>query len=120
MLLPLLTFLSGKGVPGFRLDWPEGLIWALIFAMGALGTVAHLLMTLALRFAPSATLAPMQYLEIPFAALLGWLIFSDFPNGLALAGILVTIAAGLYIIAREKRLSRQSPPEHSTAPPEAG
>ncbi len=112
ILLPLLPLLSGA--PGFALVWPDGLAWGLVIAMGALGTVAHLLMTWALRFAPSATLAPMQYLEIPVAALLGWLIFRDFPNGLALAGIGVTIAAGLYIIWREQRLSRsarQAPPE---------
>ncbi len=48
----------------------------------------------------------MQYLEIPFATLIGWLVFRDFPNGLALLGIAVTIGAGLYVIARERALSR--------------
>ncbi len=105
-LLPLLPLLSGA--PGFALAWPNGVGWSLALAMGALGTAAHLLMTWALRFAPSATLAPMQYLEIPMAALLGWLIFRDFPNGLALAGIAVTIAAGLYIILREQQVSRSA------------
>lgn len=119
LLIPLLLVLSAAQVPGFRLTWPEGLTWVLVFAMGALGTVAHLLMTWALRYAPSATLAPMQYLEIPFAALLGWLIFSDFPNGLALFGILVTIGAGLYVIYREQRLSRQPPSIQTPAPPAA-
>ncbi len=120
ILLPLLVILADADLPGFRLNWPTGLTWGLAFAMGALGTVAHLLMTWALRYAPSATLAPMQYLEIPFAALLGWLIFSDFPNGLALAGILVTIGAGLYVIAREQRLSRAAPSAPAPMPPEAG
>lgn len=119
LLFPALLLLGSMDTPGFRLAWPEGWTWVLAFAMGVLGTAAHLLMTWALRFAPSATLAPMQYLEIPVAALLGWLIFSDFPNGLALAGILVTIAAGLYIIAREQRLSRASPPIRDPAPPAA-
>ena len=59
-------------------------------------------MTWSLRFAPSATLAPMQYLEIPAAAVIGWLVFSDFPNGLALIGIVVTVLAGLYIVMRER------------------
>lgn len=113
LLLPVLALLGNAGVPGFALSWPGGVTWSLVIAMGALGTAAHLLMTWALRFAPSTTLAPMQYLEIPCAALLGWLIFSDFPNGLALLGILVTICAGLYVIAREKRLNREAP----TGPP---
>jgi hypothetical protein len=33
-------------------------------------------------------------------------MFSDLPNGLAAAGIAVTIAAGLYIVFRERALSR--------------
>ncbi|MEP5729170.1 MAG: DMT family transporter [Sulfitobacter sp.] len=74
----------------------------LLLSLGFLGTIAHLLMTWALRFAPSATLAPMQYLEIPFATLLGLLIFGDFPNRLAAVGIAITVLAGLYIILRER------------------
>ena len=77
----------------------------LLLGMGVLGTVTHLLMTWSLRYAPSATLAPMQYLEIPAATLVGWLIFADLPNGLAALGICVTVAAGLYVIWRERRLA---------------
>jgi len=84
--------------------------WLVLLVMGVLGTVAHLLMTWSLRFAPSATLAPMQYLEIPFATLLGWLVFGDLPDGLAAAGIAVTIAAGLYVIHRERAASLAAAP----------
>ncbi|MEM1372911.1 MAG: DMT family transporter [Pseudomonadota bacterium] len=83
--------------------------WMLL-AMAMIGSVAHLLMTWSLRLAPSATLAPMQYLEIPFATVIGYLVFRDLPNGLAALGILVTISAGLYIIARERREPRRAPP----------
>ncbi|MEJ6398303.1 DMT family transporter [Yoonia sp. 208BN28-4] len=89
---------------------PDQISWILLFALGALGTFAHLLMTWSLRFAPSATLAPMQYLEIPISTLIGWLIFYTLPNGLAAVGIVITMAAGLYIILREQRLSRQAVP----------
>ena len=116
-LVPAFVVLGG--LPGFELSWPMGWTWGLLLAMGALGTCAHLMMTWALRYAPSATLAPMQYLEIPVAALLGWLIFRDFPDGLALAGIAVTIAAGLYVIAREQRLARAAQKVQSAAPPAA-
>ncbi len=78
----------------------------LLLLIGSLGTFAHLLMTWSLRFAPSATLAPMQYLEIPVATVIGYLIFRDWPNGLAQLGIAITIASGLYIIFRENRTAR--------------
>ena len=98
---------------------PEGNAWLLLLAMGALGTGGHLLMTWSLRFAPSATLAPMQYLEIPVATFFGWLIFNDFPDGLALAGIGVTISAGLYIIFREQYVSQSARRSRPQAPPAA-
>ena len=81
--------------------------WILLAVLGCLGTVAHLLMTWSLRFAPSATLAPMQYLEIPIGTFIGYLIFKDLPNGLAAVGICITVAAGLYIILRERTMSRR-------------
>ena len=99
---------------GTRLGWHEVVTlnplssyeWSLLLSIGVIGTCAHLLMTWSLRFAPSATLAPMQYLEIPIATLFGWLMFKDLPDSLAAAGICVTIAAGLYIILREGRMAR--------------
>ncbi len=90
------------------LEWiaPDGQEWALLFSIGTLGTIAHLLMTWSLRYAPSTTLAPMQYLEIPFATLLGLLIFQEFPDPLARVGIVITMAAGIYVILREQATAR--------------
>lgn len=86
------------------MDLDSQSLW-LLSLMGIVGTVAHLLMTWSLRFAPSATLAPMQYLEIPIGTVFGFVIFNELPNGLAAIGICITIAAGLYIIVRERKLS---------------
>lgn len=101
VLLPVVLL----GDPAAALATPGGVEWLLLGLIGLLGTGAHLLMTWSLRFAPSATLAPMQYLEIPVATVIGWLVFRDFPDALAFAGICVTVAAGLYIILRERRLA---------------
>ena len=87
--------------------------WLLLAGLGLIGTFAHLFMTWSLRFAPASTLAPMQYLEIPFGTAIGWFVFADLPNGLAALGICITVAAGLYVILRERRLSKQ--PEDAPA-----
>ncbi len=112
-----LVLLVGLGLWGaedgaFGLVWPKPEHWPLLITIGTIGTSAHLLMTWALRFAPSATLAPMQYLEIPFATLIGFGMFGQWPNGLAALGIVVTIGTGLYIVYREQVSSR----EQETAP----
>ena len=51
-------------------------------------------------------LAPLHYLEIVTSVALGWLVFGDWPNLLSWTGIGVIIAAGLYIILRERSLAR--------------
>lgn len=116
MLLPVMAVLGPAGVAGFAVDIPSGDTWILVLAMSLLGTLGHLLMTWSLRLAPSATLAPMQYLEIPVAALVGWFVFREFPDGLALAGIVVTIVSGLYIVYREQVVSRSVPARPGPAP----
>lgn len=106
LIVPFAFFPVAETAP--MVGWlpPEvAQIWLLV-ALGIFGSIGHLLMTWSLRYAPSATLAPMQYLEIPVATLVGFILFSDLPNGLAALGIAVTIAAGLYIVLRERSLSR--------------
>ena len=107
ILIPFLVIGKNWDVPVFQIVTPTAEQWGLLVGLGALGTAAHLLMTWSLRYAPSATLAPMQYLEIPFATLLGLIIFGDLPNPLASLGIAITIAAGLYVILRERATARQ-------------
>ena len=106
ILLPVMMFVD---IPLTALMMPNAPSLWLLAVLGILGTVAHLCMTWSLRFATASTLAPMQYLEIPFGTLIGWLIFQDLPNGLAAVGICITVAAGLYVIVREQRLSRVPP-----------
>lgn len=106
LLLPILILFKNSGVALFELKVPASNEFAMLAAIGIIGTLAHLLMTWSLRFAPSATLAPMQYLEIPFATFIGWLVFSELPNTLASIGIAITISAGLYIVIRERAMSR--------------
>jgi drug/metabolite transporter (DMT)-like permease len=102
VMVPTLFLFQGSGFAPLGLIQPTSADWAMLVTIGLLGTLAHLLMTWSLRFAPSATLAPMQYLEIPFATFVGWLIFHDLPNGMAAIGIMITVAAGLYIVIRER------------------
>lgn len=105
-LVPLLFVNLAGDPPPF--DWvaTQGTTNLLLVVLGLSGALGHLLMTASLRYAPSATLAPMQYLEIPMATLVGWLAFRELPNGLAAFGIALTVASGLYIIARERAVSR--------------
>ncbi|WP_299415079.1 DMT family transporter [uncultured Sulfitobacter sp.] len=116
-----IIILSPLMVVGITVDFaPVSLVvpnadeWWLLAAIGLLGTFAHLLMTWSLRFAPSATVAPMQYLEIPVATFVGYWLFSELPDTLAAWGITLTVVAGVYVVLREqanaRRLAQNAPP----------
>jgi drug/metabolite transporter (DMT)-like permease len=116
MCLPVLLLAEGSGSAMLDPVRPEGVAWLWLFGVGFFAAVSHMMMTYALSMAPSATLAPMQYLELPVATLLGYLVFGDFPNVLTLAGIAIIIAAGLYMIHRERVTARRLMTERAAPP----
>ncbi|MEO9897083.1 MAG: DMT family transporter [Paracoccaceae bacterium] len=111
IIVPFLFLFQNSGVTALSLKNPTMFEWTLLLAIGGLGTSAHLLMTWSLRYAPSTMLAPMQYLEIPIATVIGFIVFSDLPNEMATIGILIIMAAGLYVVMRERSIAlKQAPP----------
>ncbi len=73
---------------------PEGLDAVLLLGMGLISTLGHSLFTAAYREAPISLLTPINYAQLIWAALLGWLIFDHVPDGLTMAGIGLVAAAG--------------------------
>lgn len=107
------TALAGSVVFGLALPWtwenqaPSALEVGLFFCTGALGGLGHYFFTQAYRFAPTSVLGPIIYLQLLWAALLGWLIFGNAPDGWSLLGMAVIVASGL-MIALKSRFSKKS------------
>ena len=76
----------------------------LLLLLGVLGTGGHLLFVQGGRLAPSSLVAPMQYVEIVFAAILGYIVFGDFPSPVKWLGILIIVGSGAYVFWRESRV----------------
>ena len=106
--LPIIALADVTHWPTLDPVMPEGWAWLWLFGVGFWAAVSHMCMTLALKFAPASTLAPIHYLEILPAILLGYLVFGDFPNMLTWIGIAIIVGSGLYIIHREQQLAAQS------------
>lgn len=106
MCLPVMILAEAWNIPTLDPQMPQGLEWLWLTGVGAASALAHLKMTYALRYAPSATLAPLHYLEIVTAVILGFAIFGDLPNRMTVAGIFVIVASGLYIVHRERMQER--------------
>ncbi|MGJ8535340.1 MAG: DMT family transporter [Alphaproteobacteria bacterium] len=114
--MPVMILAQGSGSELLDPVWPTGIAWLWLLGVGFFATLSHMLMTYALSLAPSATLAPLQYLELPVATLFGYLVFHDFPNALTLTGIAIIIGAGLYMIHRERVTARQLITERAAPP----
>jgi len=108
MLGPVIWLAEGSGIVSLDPVLPQGIFWGWLFGVGLAATVSHMFITYALRFAPSSTLAPLHYLEIVSAVALGYLVFGDFPNWMAWAGICVIAGSGLYVIYRERLAARRA------------
>lgn len=74
-----------------------------------LGLCGAFLTILAYRTAPAVIVAPMQYSQILWAALYGWLIFDEKIDEWTGIGSAVIIASGIYIVLREGKVSKNRP-----------
>ena len=87
---------------------------AVLAAGGLAGGLAQLLMTTSLQHAPVSALAPLDYLQMVGAVVLGWLLLSDAPTLATLAGAALIAGSGLYTAWRERVLRREiTPPSPS-------
>jgi drug/metabolite transporter (DMT)-like permease len=106
----LLILTAGLAV-GWIFDVPELSVApvgsreiGLLLLMGVCGTGGHLLFVQAAKLAPSSLIAPMQYIEIVFAAFFGYLVFGDFPDFWKWVGIGIIVSSGAYVFWRESRV----------------
>lgn len=81
----------------------------LLASTGILGGLGHLLITLSFYRAPPASLTPFVYLQMIWAIVLGWLLFDQLPDAIALTGMAVIVSAGLWLILHRRRAMRASP-----------
>lgn len=71
--------------------------------VGLSGAAAQWLYSIALRFAPAAVVAVINYTSLIWAILFGWLIWNDWPVPIVFAGAAIVISANGLIVWRENR-----------------
>jgi len=79
--------------------------WTLLISLAAIGTMAHFLLILSLRYAEASKLAPLGYSEIIMNVIIGYYFFGDFPNQWIWIGLIIIVASGIYISLRENKNS---------------
>lgn len=86
--------------------WPDVRVSMLLLAASAFLTVAYALMVVAMRHGDIGIVSPFRYAVIVFAIVSGWLFWSEWPDGVQMAGIALLTGAGLYTFHRERALRR--------------
>jgi drug/metabolite transporter (DMT)-like permease len=76
----------------------------LLIAVGFIGGLAQFLVFEAARMIPASVMATLEYSALPWAFLLGYLIWWDIPATAVFLGAALIIAAGA-ILVRAERLS---------------
>ena len=80
---------------------------ALLALLGIVAMAAHVCVNRSLILAPASVVVPYQYTTIIWALVFGYLVFGDVPDAAILVGAAIIIAAGLFILLRERQLSRR-------------
>lgn len=81
---------------------PSASIWLVFPLVAALGVSGHFLLTWAYRRAQAGVLASVDYLALPYAALLGFVFFAEVPTVAVWAGAALIVAACLIITGLRK------------------
>jgi drug/metabolite transporter (DMT)-like permease len=81
---------------------PQWSDFGFFIALGMISAFSHLLSIAAFRFAEASILAPLVYLELVGATLIGFYAFGDLPDVHTAVGAGLIIAAGLILLKRQR------------------
>lgn len=101
MMLPFLPFTMTAHSPTQ---------WAMLIAMGTVGTAGQLLLTASLRHGAVASVIVMDYTALIWATLFGWTFWDQLPTLATWLGAPLIVMAGLIVMWRERRLAKTLTP----------
>lgn len=81
------------------LEWvtpPPG-EWLLVLLVAVTATLGHAFTVIAFGYAPASLLAPLSYVQIVWATFLGYIFFDHVPGAVAILGMDLVVASGLYV-----------------------
>ncbi|WP_224702840.1 DMT family transporter [Devosia aquimaris] len=87
-------------LPGFVMPSLHQL--ALFLGIGLLGGTGGLLLIAAARRSPANLVAPVQYSQLIWAIVFGALFFGEYPDWIAIVGLLIVLTSGLANVMTEK------------------
>ncbi|MDQ6213053.1 DMT family transporter [Achromobacter insolitus] len=97
----ICLIVTGLPAPFFLPDpWPDWSDMLFITGLGACSGLAQILLISAFQRVSAATLAPLNYFQLLLAVVFSTFWFQRPPDGLALAGMALIIASGVFLALR--------------------
>lgn len=84
-------------------SYPNFIELVLLVAIGLIALVGHFSMARALSRSDASALVPLDFTRLPFAILIGYFAFGEFPGVWTWVGGAIIIASALYLSLREAR-----------------
>ncbi len=81
--------------------------WALAVGVALSATIGQYFWVQAFKSGEMSAVAPFEYLRLPFAVFVGWLIWGEMPVIWTYVGAAIVIASALYIAQREAQLAQE-------------
>ena len=75
--------------------------------MGILATVGQWVGVKALRLGEASVVGNIQYMQLIYAAMLGFFLFNEIPDIYTIAGAAIIIGSSIYIFHREALLKNK-------------
>ena len=90
-------------------SWPEAELWLWLLGFGPCAAIGHFALARAYGLADASFVSAIDYARLPFAALIGWILFSEISDIWTWAGASIIFGGTVYITRREMLLAKQKP-----------
>lgn len=100
----------------FVWTWPDFHTLCALVGLGAIGTIAHIAVARAYQAADASACAPYEFVRLPYAALVGYLMFGEVTDIWTWVGAAIIIGASMYVAYREAHVARHGRPEAAPEP----
>jgi drug/metabolite transporter (DMT)-like permease len=93
-------------------SWP---MLAYSAAMGVLGTTGIICASKAFSLAEASLVAPLDYVRLPFIAVIAFFAFGEVPDAVSIIGAVVITACAIFIVRRATRTKQAVEPSSASA-----
>ena len=90
-------------------EWVEPVLveWLWMVVMGIVSVTAHYSFARAFAYADAMVVIPMDFLRLPLAGIIGWVLYNEGIDPFVVAGALIMFAGNFINISAEKKIREQ-------------